>query len=114
MRGEQKKKTVVFVRSMAMKGKEQKLGSRPVWVVLKWPHSLAYSLSVAFGAPEDSKTCTHHGVSGYLGQFGTSGIGTGCFRSEAVSSMWGQTGQLQAASDRTRGGVDLQLFCLWL
>lgn len=90
MRGEQKKKTVVFVRSMAMEGKEQKLGSRPVWVVLKWPHSLAYSLSVAFGAPEDSKTCTHHGVSGYLGQFGTSGIGTGCFRGceQHVGTDW--------------------------
>lgn len=33
---------------------------------------------------------------------------------EAASSMWGQTGQLQAASDRTRDGADLQLFCLWL
>lgn len=34
--------------------------------------------------------------------------------SEAASSMWGQTGQLQAASDRIRDGTDLQLFCLWL
>lgn len=34
--------------------------------------------------------------------------------SEAVSSMWGHIGQLQAVSDRTRDGVDLQLFCLWL
>lgn len=33
---------------------------------------------------------------------------------EAMSSLWGQTGQLQAVSDRTRDGVDLQLFCLWL
>lgn len=67
MRGEKKKKTAVLVQSMAMRGKKWKLGSRPVWVVLKWPHSLAYSLSLAFGAPEDSETCAHHGVSGYLG-----------------------------------------------
>lgn len=33
---------------------------------------------------------------------------------EAVSSIWGQTGQLQAVSDRARDGVDLQLFCLCL
>lgn len=36
MRGEKKKKkTVVFLQLMAMRGKECKLGSRSVWVVLK-------------------------------------------------------------------------------
>lgn len=35
MRGEKKKKTVVFVQSMAMKGKVWKLGRTSVWVVLK-------------------------------------------------------------------------------
>lgn len=44
-----------------MQEKGWELGSSSIQVVLKRPHPLSYSLSVAFGAPEDGGACKHHG-----------------------------------------------------
>lgn len=42
-----------------MQEKGRELGSKSIQVVLKQPHPPGYSLSIAFGAPEDGRACKH-------------------------------------------------------
>lgn len=111
MRGEKKKKTFVFVLSNGNEGERMEVGEQicmgcPKVTSLPW--LTLYQLLL-----EHLRIAKPVNIMVLVDIWGNSGP-LELALSEAVSSLWGQTGQLQAASDRTRNGADLQLFCLWL